>query len=140
MHRVALGLKRLGIVPELILSSPLRRAEETAGILVPVLAPDLPIEIYPPLAPGNPIPEMINGLRAYRRAHHLILVGHEPGLGCLASQLLTGSPSTLHMAFKKGGAVAIEIAALPPRAAGTLRWFLSAKQLRRMARAKRSQP
>jgi phosphohistidine phosphatase len=78
MHRIALGLKRLGIVPDLILTSPMRRAEETAGILLPVLAPDLPIEIYPPLAPGNPVHEMIGGLRAYRRAHHVVLVGHQP--------------------------------------------------------------
>ena len=93
MRRVALGLKRLGVAPELIVSSPLRRAEETAAILVSVLAPDLPIEIYPPLAPGNPIAEVISGLRQYRRAHHVILVGHQPSLGELASQLLTGSPS-----------------------------------------------
>jgi phosphohistidine phosphatase len=140
MHRIALGLKRLGIVPDLILTSPLRRAEETAGILVPVLAPALPIEIYPPLAPGNPIPEVIGGLRAYRRAHHVVLVGHQPDLGQLASQLLTGSPSMLPLPFKKGSAAAIEVTALPPRAAGRLNWFLTPKQLRLMARSKRSHP
>jgi len=137
MRRVALGLKRLGVAPELILSSPLRRAEETAAILVSVLAPDLPIEIYPPLAPGNPIAEVISGLRQYRRAHHVLLVGHQPSLGELASQLLTGSPSLLPLPFKKGGAAAIEVSTLAPRTAGTLSWFATAKQLRLMARGQR---
>ncbi len=140
MQRAALGLKRLGIVPDLILSSPLRRAEETAGILVPILAPDLPIEIYPPLAPGNPIPEVIGGLRVYRRARHLVLVGHQPALGELASQLLTGSRSLLPLPFKKGGAAAIELTTLPPRAAGQLKWFVTAKELRLIARPKRLHP
>jgi phosphohistidine phosphatase len=140
MQRAARGLKRLGVVPDLILSSPLRRAEETAGILLPILAPDLPIEIYPSLAPGNPISEVISGLRAYRQAQRLVLVGHQPSLGELASQLLTGSPSLLPLPFKKGGAAAIEVTALPPREAGRLNWFLTAKQLRLMARSKRPRP
>ena len=138
MHRAALGLKRLGVVPDLVLSSPLRRAEETATVLLPILAPDLRIEIYPPLAPGNPISEVISGLRTYRRAHHLVLVGHQPALGELASQLLTSSPSLVPLPFKKGGAAAIEVSALPPRAAGRLKWFVTAKQLRLLARSKPS--
>lgn len=136
MQRAALGLKRLGVAPELILSSPLRRAGETAEILVPILARDLPIEIYPPLAPGNPVSEVISGLRMYRRAHHLLLVGHQPALGELASQLLTSSPSLVPLPFRKGGAAAVEVSALPPRAAGTLKWFVTAKQLRLLARSK----
>jgi phosphohistidine phosphatase len=39
LHAAALGLQRLGVVPDLVLSSPLRRAEETAQQLAAVLAP-----------------------------------------------------------------------------------------------------
>jgi phosphohistidine phosphatase SixA len=62
-----------------------------------------------------------------------MLVGHQPGLGELASQLLTGATSVVPLPFKKGGVAAIEVAALPPRTPGTLLWFVTPKQLRAMA-------
>lgn len=136
-RRAALGLKRLGIVPDVILSSPLIRAEQTAQLLVAVLAPELAVEIYPPLAPGNQISEVLAGLRAYRRARHIMLVGHQPDLGELASHLLTGSASVVSLPFKKGGVAAIEVTALPPHNAGNLEWFMAPRQLRAIARGGR---
>ena len=53
MRRAARGLRSLGIVPDMVLSSPLLRAAETAAILVRVLAPPLAVEVYPALAPGR---------------------------------------------------------------------------------------
>ena len=61
------------------------------------------------------------------------MVGHQPGLGELASQLLTGSATLAMLPFRKGGLAAIALSALPPRAAGTLQWFVTPKQLRWIA-------
>lgn len=130
MTRAAAGLKHMGIIPDVVLSSPLRRAEETAALLVPTLAPQLTVEIYPPLSPGHASDDVVRGLRPYRSAHHIMLVGHEPGIGELASHLLTGSASLAPLPFKKGGVAAIEVASLPPRTIGALQWFLTPKQLR----------
>lgn len=130
MTRAALGLKRLEIVPDVVLSSPLRRAQETAALLASTLAPDLEVEIYQPLAPGGVPVELLRGLRPYRAAGHLILVGHQPDLGELASHLLTGSIALAPLPFKKGAVAAIEVASLPPRTTGVLRWFLTSTQLR----------
>jgi phosphohistidine phosphatase len=127
----------MGIVPDVVLSSPLRRAEETAAAVAAVLAPELAIEIYPLLAPGNAVTDMLAGLRQYRRARHLMLVGHQPDLGHLASHLLTGSATLVLLPFRKGGAAAIQVPGLPPRAAGTLQWFLAPKQLRMIGRRAR---
>jgi phosphohistidine phosphatase len=137
MRRIALGLKRMGIVPDVVLSSPLRRAEETAAAVAAVLAPELAIEIYPLLAPGNAVTDMLAGLRQYRRARHLMLVGHQPDLSHLASHLLTGSATLVLLPFRKGSAAAIQVQALPPRTAGTLQWFLTPKQLRMIGRRAR---
>jgi phosphohistidine phosphatase len=134
LRRAALGLKRLGVVPDAILSSPLRRAEQTATILAAVLSPDLPVEIYPLLAPGNPVGAIVDGLRAHRRRHCLMLVGHQPSLGELASQLLTGSTELVTLPFRKGSVAAIQTGSLPPRTPATLDWFVTPKQLRSMAR------
>jgi phosphohistidine phosphatase SixA len=133
LRQAGLGLKRLDVVPDLVLSSPLRRTEETATVLAKILAPDVSVEIYSPLAPGNPMDEILHGLRPYRGARQVVMVGHQPGLGELASQLLTGSPTLAMLPFRKGGVAAIEINAFPPREAGTLQWFVTPKQLRWIA-------
>jgi phosphohistidine phosphatase len=137
LHRIAMGLKRLGIVPDAVLSSPLLRAQETAALVVAVLAPEVSVEIYPRLAPGHAPADVLSGLQRYRGATHLMLVGHQPDLGQLASHLLTGSSADVALDFKKGGAAAIAVASLPPRAAGVLLWFMTPQQLRAIARGKR---
>jgi phosphohistidine phosphatase len=134
MTRVAAGLKRLGVVPDAVLSSPLRRAEETAAVLARVLAPQIEVEIYPPLAPGHEPAHLLNGLTTHRRALSLMLVGHQPDLGELGSYLITGSSNLAVLPLKKGGVAAVRVAAVPPRAGGILEWFLTPKQLRAIGR------
>lgn len=129
MRCAARGLKRLGIEFDAILSSPLRRAAETAALLADALAPDLTVETYEALAPGYGPAETARGLRRHRGARHLILVGHEPHLGELASYLLTRGEE-LPLPFKKGAVAAILMASLPPTANGRLLWFLTPKQFR----------
>jgi phosphohistidine phosphatase len=137
MRRVALGLKRLGVAPDIVLSSPLRRAVETAAIVAPVLGGELGIETYVLLAPGHEPTEVLHGLHHYRKARRLLLVGHQPGLGQLLSHLLTGSSALLAVDLRKGGAAAVAVGTLPPRSAAELHWLLTAKQLRAIA-AKRA--
>jgi len=134
LRDAAVGLQRLGIVPDVVLSSPLRRAQETATLLATILTEKSRVEIYPPLAPDHPLDEILRGLRPYRRARQVMLVGHQPGLGQLASHLLTGAATPAMLPFRKGGVAAIQVAALPPRAPGVLQWFVTPKQLRWMAR------
>lgn len=136
MRAIALGLKRLGVRPDTILSSPLRRAQETARLLAEALSPDLSVGIDAALSPAGDPAAVLAGLRVHRRSRHLMLVGHQPDLGELASQLLTGLPARAPLPFKKGGAAAIEVGTLPPRAVGALQWFLTPKQLRAIAQSR----
>ena len=64
----------------------------------------------------------------------MMLVGHEPGLSRLASLVLTGSAERLAIDLKKGGCIAIELEKLVPPTGATLRWLLTARQLRRLGR------
>ena len=130
MRRIALGLKRLGVAPDVVLSSPLRRAEETAALVANALARQLHVEIYPLLAPGYGAAEVLKGLHPHRSARELVLVGHQPDMGQLASHLLTRSSSLAPLPFKKGAVAAIRVDAIPPRAPGVLMWFMTPKQLR----------
>jgi phosphohistidine phosphatase len=131
--RVAVGLQKLGVKPDLILSSPLRRAEETARLTADVLAPKSAVELYPPLAGGFAVDDIVKGLRPHRHARELLLVGHQPDLGHLASYFVTGSPNLAPLPFKKAGVAAISLGSIPPRSAGLLEWFLTPGQLRSIA-------
>jgi phosphohistidine phosphatase len=130
MQRIAAGLAHLGVAPDVVLSSPLRRAQETAAVVASVLLSESSVEIYPPLAPGHAADEVLKGLRPYRSMRDLMLVGHEPDMGLLASHLLTGSATLVPLPFKKGAVAAVQVDTIPPRAAGELLWFMTPKQLR----------
>lgn len=131
--RVAVGLQTIGVTPEIILSSPLRRADETARLVAEVLAPKLQVEHYAPLAGGVPVEEVLRNLRPSRRAHGIILVGHQPDLGHLASYLMTGSATLAPLPFRKASVAAISVAGVPPKGTGSLEWFLTPGQLRAIA-------
>lgn len=133
MTEIAHGLRTLEVKPDLILSSPLRRAEQTADRLCSVLSPDSAVEIYPLLAPGHAPADLLKGLAAHRSAQALVLVGHQPDMGELASFLVSGSATQVPFDFKKGAIAAIEVSALPPRTVGLLRWFAPPKLLRALA-------
>jgi phosphohistidine phosphatase len=127
--RAAAGLKRLPVEPTRILTSPLVRAVETAALLAEVLAPGLNAEVCAALAPGHHPQAVLDALAAGATGT-IVLVGHEPDLGELASWLLTGSAQAARMPFRKGGAVAIELDPSRRKGPGVLCWALPPRALR----------
>lgn len=107
---------------ERLLSSPLRRARQTAELAVAGgLAPAL--ELAAALAPGgDPLPLLRQALGPGR----LALVGHEPDLGDLAARLIGAPPGSL--VLKKAGVVLLELPDAEP-AQGRLRLLLGPRQL-----------
>ena len=127
VRRVARGLRRLGVSPEIILTSPLVRAEETAKIAADILKPESGLRICDALAPGGAHAVLFKELSSLGRSR-VMLVGHQPDLGELSSVLVWGSPYA-GISFKKAGVARIVTAHLPPAATGELRWLLTPKQL-----------
>ena len=94
---VVAALVQRGLQLDLLVSSPFRRALETAQIALKAgLAPLL--DINPNLRPGDDAGSLVKGLSG-----RVGLVGHEPDLGNLAC-LLTGLP-TGALKLKKAGLV-----------------------------------
>ncbi len=122
-----IGLRRLGVHFDVILSSPLRRALETARLLGAEKAEE--VLSWQELAPGLEPRELLASLTAVRDRERVALVGHEPDMGRLASHLLLGGEQRLQMPFRAGAVAAIEVDQLPPRAPGVLRWFVTPEQL-----------
>jgi phosphohistidine phosphatase len=133
MQRATVGLASLDVKPDAIWSSPLRRAVQTAELVRDAIAPGLELLTEPRLRPEADVDAMLQGLQAASGVQALMLVGHEPTISALASALLTGSTSGARMPFKPGSALAIELTSVPPAGRGSLRWFLTQEQLRRLS-------
>jgi phosphohistidine phosphatase len=131
MTRAAQGLRKLKVRPALILTSPLKRAHETAEILAGGLD-GARIEILSELAPGVDSSKIVEALRSFARHKSVAVVGHQPGLGNLASFLLTGSEKRCRLDFKKGGVACLEAELADNQMRCVLEWLTTAKVLRRV--------
>ena len=132
-QEVACGLNQLGCAPQLILTSPLVRARETAEILGDELSLDRSPTELEELAPGRPASGMTEKLLEHPESA-ILLVGHMPDLSFLASYLLTGDEGRLDIAFKKAGVCLIRFFDRVTPGGGTLQWVLPPKPLRSFAR------
>jgi phosphohistidine phosphatase len=127
MKKAARGLARLDIDVDVILSSPLVRARQTADIVSAELNGHPPIVNTDALAPGVDPATVVAALEKHSRKKRIALVGHEPGLGELAARLI-GSRHAIE--FKKGAVCRVDLDEIPPGGPGNLRWMVPSKFLR----------
>lgn len=127
MQQIVGGLAGLGVELELILTSPLLRARQTADLIHQGLGGSTPLEETTTLAPGGAPADLIALLRSKPKAAAIALVGHEPDLGQLAA-FLVGAHAPF--VFKKGGICRIDFERMPPAPPGQLVWFAQPKMLR----------
>lgn len=129
MRKCARGLRSLGVDLDLILTSPLVRAKQTAEILAHGQDLKAAIVLVDALAPGGTPAGVLAELAKHAREHAIALVGHEPGIGELASALI----GLRHgLSFKKGAVCRVDVDTVPPTGPGILRWFLPPKVLVRL--------
>src|SRR5688572_11891901 len=129
MKKAALGLKRLDIMPDLILTSPLPRAKQTAEIVHAALNEKPDLKQLAALAPGGERPAVYKALEANNSKASIILVGHQPSLGEIAGEIAWDSAES-SVEFKKGGICAMKIGSLSPVPRGTFLWLLTPAILR----------
>jgi phosphohistidine phosphatase len=107
-------------MPEVVVTSPLVRAADTAAILARasglkksnVLATDL-------LAPGVDLTALLEVVHE-QSARRIALVGHEPDMSQMLGELIGGG----EFDFGKGFIAAVEFAAAPAIGSGRLRWLI----------------
>jgi len=128
MVRGTTGLRKLKVAPPLILSSPLRRARETAEILAEGLGGT--IEEMAELAPGFDPPAVLKAIGRFAAHDSVAIVGHQPGLGRLAAFMLTGSERGGTLDFKKGGVACFEFEPDSIGSGCSLQWMLTPRVLR----------
>ncbi len=127
MRKAARGLERLGVTIDVVLTSALVRAKQTAELVAGGLNPRPPLVTVDSLAPGGTYQEIVADLEKQGKRTRIALVGHEPGIGEFAARLI-GSRHPIE--FKKGTICRIDLDAIPPTGPGDLRWMLTTKILR----------
>src|SRR5438105_8143109 len=91
----ARGMQALGIEPARILTSPYVRARQTAELVADELdLDDDALRNTDALVPGRGAEAVFEELRKEAADGTVVLVGHEPDLSKLISQLLTGDGET----------------------------------------------
>ena len=127
LRRAASALARLEMPADVVLTSPLVRTRQTAEIVAGALSPHPPVVNVDALAPGGSPTAIAAEIEKHARRPHIVIVGHEPGIGEMAAWLI-GSRNPLE--FKKGGICRIDVEGSTLRGAGVLRWMLTPKILK----------
>jgi phosphohistidine phosphatase len=123
------AIRGLDISFDQILSSPFLRSRQTADIVASELNLRNILCFRDELKPGGDFKALIRRINLLRPApENILLVGHEPDLSHLISQLISGQGEVL-VDLKKGGFAKLEIAErLRPTRCATLIWLLTPKQ------------
>jgi phosphohistidine phosphatase len=99
-----------------IYSSPLTRAEQTAGIVAQAL--DMPVEIREEVGPGFNIAAIEKIIADLPETDNVMFVGHDPDFSQVVSKLIGGGT----VEVKKGGFARIDLTSRKPLR-GTLIWL-----------------
>ncbi len=132
VSEIARGLRRLGVQPDVIFTSPLVRARQTAEIVAEVLGLTDRLEETEHLGVPPDSTALVRQLNKQRpRPDAVMLVGHEPHLSEFTALLIAGT-SGAALLFKKGGLARLEVPTLEAGRCATLEWLLPPRVLRRL--------
>lgn len=123
MAHAAWTLARLGAAPDVLITSPLERAQRTAEIVAPALGLEGRLSTEPCLGKGFGMKHLRRLLRKNSHAASIMLVGHNPEFTTIIHKLTGG-----HVALSKGGIARVHLAARKSRSA-ELVWLLQADEL-----------
>jgi len=123
LRRVLKRARSADLDPSLVLSSPYRRAVETAGVAVEVFAYKGEIVRTLALVPEASPLDAWEEIRAHKEERAILLASHEPLMSSMVA-FLVDSPA-LRVDMKKAALVRIDCDRFGARPAGLLRWMLT---------------
>ena len=133
IRRIAAGMRGLRVKFDVILTSPYRRALESAFIVSREYRRGESIQTSSALLPDVLPEEVVRVLQEqYGSCQNLLLVGHEPQLSAFVSTLTSGNAGAGPL-LKKGGLCKIEVDNLQAGKCAKLLWLLTPKQISNMA-------
>ena len=135
VESISISLKKLKINFDRIITSPLKRAHQTAVIVSNVFVmEDNRVEDWGELKPEGNRLELYKKLSQLKSDSLLLIIGHQPYLSEMIGNLIFDydSDNDPRIILKKSGLAKIVITSLMPTMKGELRWLLSPKLLRKI--------
>jgi phosphohistidine phosphatase len=125
LRNVLRAAAKAGVAPSLILTSPYRRALETAQVASEILNYKGELLRTKALEPSAH-PRMVwDEIRVHKDEPAILLAGHEPLFSSLTAYLL-GCPD-LQLDFKKSALACVEVDRFGAEPHGALKWFITPK-------------
>jgi len=128
-NTVGRGLAALDTHVDLILSSPLKRASQTASLVANELAYEDKIVLTPALRPDSTYAKFTALLDEYARHEAIMVVGHNPNLSEFLGRVIGGG-GRAGIELKKGAVARVEV----DRRRGILDWMLTPKTVRTLSK------
>jgi phosphohistidine phosphatase len=129
---VARALKKFGVKIDIIFSSPLNRAYESAVIVSNILKTNGKVKVLEDLAPEGKRPIVYQQLSKQKEESVILIVGHEPQLGEIINEIIHKDAENLsNLELKKGGIVRLRMLSFKDVPFGELRWLMSPELLRK---------
>jgi phosphohistidine phosphatase len=130
IEEISYFLKDLNLKFNLIISSPLKRAHQTAFIISKIFKVANNLEDWDELKPEAAKQALVDRLSKFKEDSAILLVGHEPFLSSFISEIAFENPSG-NLVLKKGGIVKLRILSNFPKMTAELRWLSSPRLMRR---------
>jgi phosphohistidine phosphatase len=136
-HDVGRSLAALNITVDVIVSSPLRRATQTAAVVANEIDYEDKVVTDNALRPGASYEQFQELLRRYGRKDAIMVVGHNPTMTEFLNKLIGAAANSVEV--KKGAIVRVE---KEGRRAAVLKWCMPPKVIRsiQLASANSSRP
>jgi len=137
---VGRALAALNVQPDVIISSPLKRATQTASLIGNEIGYEAKLQLEAAMKPEGSFTDFRRTLEKYSKHEAIMVVGHNPSITDFLAKMIAKAGCEALIDFKKGAVARVET----ERRAATLNWFFSPKLAREIqaaaASAAKSQP
>lgn len=135
---VGRALNALDVHVDMIISSPLKRAAQTASLVGNELSYEGKLQLEDALKPGTTFSDFRQMLQRYGKFDSIMCVGHNPNLSEFLGRAVSASGCEASIELKKGAVAKVEMT----RNSAVLQWCLTPKILRELyaAAAESSRP
>jgi phosphohistidine phosphatase len=128
---VGRALAAINAQPDVIISSPLKRATQTAALVGNEIGYEAKLQLDAAMRPEASFADFRRMLDKYSKYEAIMIVGHNPSITDFLAKMIAKSGCEAQIEFKKGAVARVEA----ERRGAILNWFLTPKLAREIQTA-----